>query len=263
MANSITGLPPQSEQIIQERMMIAASRNIERRLRAELTSTYNKLARADGVGARAVILAEHGETIKSLLTQHYERMWRMFGGRILRAATKSKGGHEYKRAVPLTPLFDLAQKNWINLYGAQKVTQIAGTTEEQAEKIINDAIAEAVTQGIGENQTAALIRDRMENAGASLSRLRSRVIARTESHNASTAATQAAAEASGVPMRKQWVASGGERTRDSHRRADGQIVGMNEAFIVGGERLMYPGDQSGSAETTVNCRCVVAYIPDL
>jgi len=30
---------------------------------------------------------------------------------------------------------------------------------------------------------------------------------------------------------------------------------------VGGERLMYPGDPSGSAENVINCRCAVGHIP--
>jgi len=34
---------------------------------------------------------------------------------------------------------------------------------------------------------------------------------------------------------------------------------MDEPFIVGGERLMYPGDASGSAAQTINCRCAVAH----
>ena len=49
------------------------------------------------------------------------------------------------------------------------------------------------------------------------------------------------------------------KVRDDHAEADGQEVGMDEAFDVGGEQLMYPGDPAGSAGNTINCRCTVIY----
>lgn len=55
---------------------------------------------------------------------------------------------------------------------------------------------------------------------------------------------------------KEWDDSGNDgRTRDTHRRADGQVVPVDQPFIVGGDRLMYPGDPRGSAKETINCRC--------
>jgi hypothetical protein len=37
--------------------------------------------------------------------------------------------------------------------------------------------------------------------------------------------------------------------------ADGQVVGLDEPFIVGGEQLMYPGDPAGSPGNICNCLC--------
>ena len=41
--------------------------------------------------------------------------------------------------------------------------------------------------------------------------------------------------------------------------ADGQRVGVDEAFTVGGEKLMFPGDRSHGASgwNIYNCRCSV------
>lgn len=50
------------------------------------------------------------------------------------------------------------------------------------------------------------------------------------------------------------------RTRESHAEADGQIVGINEQFEVGGELLDFPGD--GSPENTYNCRCAIGYVEE-
>jgi uncharacterized protein with gpF-like domain len=54
---------------------------------------------------------------------------------------------------------------------------------------------------------------------------------------------------------REWASVGDDRTRDSHLDADGQVVGLNEPFIVGGESLMFPGDPDGSEEETAGCRC--------
>jgi hypothetical protein len=54
---------------------------------------------------------------------------------------------------------------------------------------------------------------------------------------------------------RTWNAMDDDRTRDAHADADGQEVGVDEAFDVGGEELMYPGDPAGSDENTLNCRC--------
>ena len=64
-------------------------------------------------------------------------------------------------------------------------------------------------------------------------------------------------EKQGYKIVKQWVAVGDNRTRDAHKHADGQMVEMNEAFKVGGEKLMYPGDPNGSPENIINCRCTM------
>lgn len=51
---------------------------------------------------------------------------------------------------------------------------------------------------------------------------------------------------------KQWDATLDGRTRDSHRRVDGEIRELDEKFSNG---LMFPGDPSGGAAEVVNCRC--------
>lgn len=68
----------------------------------------------------------------------------------------------------------------------------------------------------------------------------------------------------GFKMLKEWVATSDDRTRDAHAAADGQRVPLDEPFIVGGEKLMYPGDFSlgASPSNTINCRCTVINIID-
>jgi SPP1 gp7 family putative phage head morphogenesis protein len=81
-------------------------------------------------------------------------------------------------------------------------------------------------------------------------------IARTESMRASSAGSQELYNEWGVE-RKEWLATADDRTRPEHTEANGQVVGINEPFDVGGEQLMYPGDPDGSPENTCQCRCTL------
>lgn len=73
-------------------------------------------------------------------------------------------------------------------------------------------------------------------------------------------ATVAAATAAGVRLsqaQKEWVAVLDRRTRPTHVAADGQVVGLNETFNVGGFSMRFPTDGSlgAPAGEIVNCRC--------
>lgn len=70
----------------------------------------------------------------------------------------------------------------------------------------------------------------------------------------------AAALAEGlISPTKTWNAIEDNVTREAHLEADGQSVPVDSNFEVDGEELEYPGDDSGSVENTINCRCEVTY----
>lgn len=88
-------------------------------------------------------------------------------------------------------------------------------------------------------------------------------IARTETTRVEASARSSVGDKGkklGFEMLKQWVATSDERTRDAHVEADGQIVAQDDYFIVGGEKLKYPGDVAGSPENVINCRCTIINI---
>jgi len=237
--------------------MLRLARDSEMAIRREVARAYRDIAR-NGED----VLQIHEERMNRILTSLYNAAFGIFGRRMWSATQKANHPNEQKRdsqTVPLTPQFDLARRVWIAATAAYKVTEIAGTTLSQAQEIIREATAEAVELGLGEADTAALIQRRVGELGGQLSRLRSRIISRTESHAASNASTQMAAKASGLPMQKEWIASGGERTRIAHAAAHGQKVGIDEPFVVGGELIQQPGDTNGSAANIINCRCVCGY----
>ena len=63
----------------------------------------------------------------------------------------------------------------------------------------------------------------------------------------------------GIELTREWIATKDARTRHSHGAADGQRVGVDEPFTVGGEKLMFPGDASmgASGRNLYNCRCSI------
>lgn len=88
---------------------------------------------------------------------------------------------------------------------------------------------------------------------------RARVIAITETTRAYGAATVAAgmeqSRLTGRRLSKRWDTERDRRVRDTHKAADGQVVELSGAFMVGGFPLLFPGDPLGPPEEVINCRC--------
>lgn len=70
------------------------------------------------------------------------------------------------------------------------------------------------------------------------------------------------ANAKGLHAKKQWIATLDGRTRHTHRQLDGQIKESEEPFEVGGEEIMYPGDNSADPALVYNCRCAMRPVYD-
>jgi len=60
-----------------------------------------------------------------------------------------------------------------------------------------------------------------------------------------------------IVKKKEWLAA--FNARPAHANASGQVRPLGRTFNVGGQKLMYPGDQThgASAWNVINCRCVV------
>lgn len=99
----------------------------------------------------------------------------------------------------------------------------------------------------------------MRQAGYAQSQSYAVRIARTEIIGASNGASLAlAAHMTNLPY-KRWMAHHDDRTRETHRAADGQVVGIHELFGVGIDNLAYPGDPNGSPGEIIHCRCTLGY----
>lgn len=235
------------------------SARFERALRLEIAKTMREVADAyekRGELAIPLALSEHSAGIQRTLEADYRLVATHFGKRLLDEA-KGYEGPDVTKASLLEQL-GFAVGSFIGRVMATKVTQINKTTESQIRNIIRGGLDE----GLGVDKIGRRIRE----LASPMSALRAHIIARTETHTAANFGAQTAAELTGLNMKREWVSASDDRTRDTseadHVDANGQIVGMKEPFIVSGERLMFPGDPSGSAANIINCRCSVVFLYD-
>ena len=244
MINLRTRAARQREVVAQIRLQAALENSLRRGLLSELRRVTNDAARI--VAARGDVSAaftEHEDAITRLMIDRRRRTMRIFGDRFFDAVGKASLILFEKK--DRESIFEEAITAWLRDLGAQKIAVIADTTRASILNVIADTSAE----GLGEAAIASAIRKKV----GAISKVRAQTIARTEVHTAANAASVAAAEASDLSLKKEWIASFGPRTRPSHAAADGQIVEMDETFQVGSDRLMHPGDPSGSAREIINC----------
>jgi len=86
---------------------------------------------------------------------------------------------------------------------------------------------------------------------------RREAISRTESLRTANYSSTELYRAWNIEQR-EWVSTLDDRIRPDHAAANGQIVGINDMFTVGGESLRFPGDPMASPSQTINCRCTTA-----
>jgi hypothetical protein len=197
---------------------------------------------------------------RARLEAAYEQMIRAavvtFGTRIWEQA-KSAGYELETKRDPSQPDFAATMTAVAGKYvGSEAVRRrITGVDDETRQGIIR-AVAKGYSDGLGQNEVAA----RITESVPSISKLRAKVIARTETHGAANYGSFEAAKATGVRLNKEWLAAADERTRETHLEADGQTVTMDGTFRVGDALMEYPGDPAGPAEEVINCRCTMSYV---
>ena len=116
----------------------------------------------------------------------------------------------------------------------------------------------AITQGVLQGESIPNITKRVQsvvNMDANSARRAART-ATTAAENAGRVSSYRRADRMGIPLLQEWMATPDDRTRPSHRDADGQQVEVGEFFDVGGAKMEYPGDPAGGDESW-NCRCTL------
>ena len=104
--------------------------------------------------------------------------------------------------------------------------------------------------GLTKEEAASVIR---KNENSAIRNARTMV---TQAENRGRLDSYYELQAAGTILKKKWIATADERTREWHLDMDGQTVDLDEPFVDGnGNEIQYPGDPDASPETVYNCRC--------
>jgi len=118
----------------------------------------------------------------------------------------------------------------------------------------------SVLQGIIQGESMDAIADRIlpvvsNNAVSAIRNARTMV---TGAENRGRIDSYKSLEERGAVIKKVWMATPDERTRESHIYLDGQEADVDEPFVDSdGNKLMYPADPSADPSTVYNCRCTM------
>lgn len=138
------------------------------------------------------------------------------------------------------------------------VTDITRTTRLQLLAIFEKAVKEGWSY-------EDIAREMLESG---LARRRARVIARTEVHRGGMKGSLEGAKSLPYVAEKKWLSGSDNRVRRNprdvfdHRELNNQTVDLDQPFR-NEELIMYPGDPDASAGNTIQCRCVMSYVPKL
>jgi hypothetical protein len=142
--------------------------------------------------------------------------------------------------------------NFFRLVGGTTVQGIDDTTRN----IINNLLANILGQNLSRRDQAKLFQDTLNDPA--YNRARALVIARTESTKTANFGINMGAESSDYEVKKFWINTRDARTRPSHLAMTKDRIDLNQPFMVGDVRMMYPGEVGAPAAEVVNCRCVMA-----
>lgn len=171
---------------------------------------------------------------------------RWIGDSVLIAGTQSLA--ELEAGVD----FNLQDRNvlrWLSDRSRRTAELIQGVSDERVLMSLWDVVYEG---SYTIQKAAEALQDEY-----SFSASRADTVARTEIITAGRAGQFYGDQQSGMVIGKMWRSAMQKNTRDPHRSADGQVVPLNDPFIVNGEALMFPGDGSlgASGDNVINCRC--------
>jgi HK97 family phage portal protein len=165
-----------------------------------------------------------------------------------------------------TALFNL-QGPEVNAAMVARAQAFAQPVNETTWAALKDSLLAGINEGEGIDRLMARVRAVMAD------RIRSsaETIARTETIGALTEGSLMGAkeaEAIGLQVRKQWLATFDGRERETHARAheryQREAIPLDESFDVGGVKFQSPGNPTNgrtrsTAAETINCRCALTY----
>lgn len=139
-------------------------------------------------------------------------------------------------------------------------TKVIKKAERWNMQKVNSALLQGILQGDSIDTLSSRLR-RVTNMNINSSIRNARTMT-TRAENSGRLQAYERVSDMGIEIKKVWVASIDDRTRQAHIDLDGQEVALGEKFVdMDGNELEYPADPSAVPETVYNCRCTMIAIP--
>lgn len=201
---------------------------------------------------------EYQEIYQTLYMEQGQRYYEY-----IKRRTKGESFKLRKKALDPNDPYFLYMQEFIDSITGSKIRAVEATSREAAVNAVRSVTQEVLEMGLGPIEARNLIEERVLAEWRILSEFRAQRIARTEVTALANRASYFGAQTSGVTFQKEWMAYIDNRTRATHKAANGTTVGPFDFFNIGGARLQYPGQYgAGDASETINCRCRLGYIVD-
>ena len=241
---------------------------LEERFRREVRALFNRIRIQYRVGISTETRIRASRYVPQwvvLLQRHYTRVQRVFRG-VVQNDHKQAGDTKQTDDEVIAALLAWADEN------SQEVAAvITNTTQENMDSALMQARQSFSDQGITDYSTRELALVAAVMLGR-VFRGRETSIIMTETQRAaeSTKLIEAYSLSGLQPMAavtreqtpstessKDWIDVGDKDVRDGHHAREVAEVDVNQPFIVNGQQMMYPGDNSrgASVDNTINCRC--------
>jgi HK97 family phage portal protein len=177
------------------------------------------------------------------------RYWRRRTGEVLRPFIERvwrRGG------ASITGSFDLDEPDVARAL-RDRVEELAGQVTATTEQVLRSQL---LAHGVAEGESVPELRARIQQVFTNLSDYRATMIARTETVGGYNASAWLAALDAGA-TRKTWLATADQRTRETHRQANGKTAPMNKRFELTQSR--WPADPVAPAAQSIQCRCALTF----
>lgn len=197
------------------------------------------------------IVDEDKKKLQKLLINLFIKTMTFFGEKTERELFTRKSIDNIEKKFDV---FDDELTKWIVANVAEDVTRINRTTKDQIKNIVllgqeQGSSIQEISESIDKLYLEQIIPNRSET------------IARTEVISSSNQASLSSAQQTGLPIRKIWIPTQDDRTRDTHAEMiNHPPIELDENFMVGDSEMQAPADPNGEAKERVNCRCSLGYV---
>ncbi len=246
---------------------LAKKLRLEPKLKKELIKFFKKLGnsvRNNFISSQTIINADTFQPeLQDILKVHYKRVMDQFEGDVVNNMKQRISRIEIKQDEE--EIVAAATLAFIATQSKSKSQLITATNNEEIKRAFQKASQElSEVEGFEAEVPARVLAAEAIRKFSANAPSRSEKIAITETQSPAEAQKTNEMRAllftgaiSSFANKKTWTSILDNVVRDAHFEADGQIRNITEAFEVGGELLMNPGDTSlgASAGNVINCRC--------